>query len=663
MNYFVLSLGLTIAICLFICINTFRKRKEKGFMAIFWIMAGIAWWSFCYILEIVTKSFEAKFFWYRMEYIAISTIPLLWLIFSLEYAGLDRQYIKKRIWPLLSIPLATMFLVWTNSAHNLFIRDVALSLDGPVSVIIKSNAMGYWFSVSMAYLFMSAGTFILIRSVFYLPSVYGKQGLIFIIGAFIPLIVNIIYLLEINPFAPFDMTPTAFSFSGLILVWGLLGLKSFSLVPLARDKVFHYIDNGVLIVDANHRIADLNKTMQEILESEPQDLIGHDVFAFFHSAQININRKDFQERSKKEILIHHGSKKYYTVSIIKMVKETEPPSGYILVFRDVTKSKKAAKAISDYNRKIIKLNNASRELSGCRTRDEVFRKTAEHAHRIIGFEHCSFFKIHHPDLRNHYHSSAAIKNFAAEKDFLKELADSASQKESAAFFEAECCEVRYHILRILLGESFLAVFYSEDKKIFTKENISVCQLLLEHSLEALRNMDFLKKLHEAAEKDSLTGAYNRRYFNKIIPKEISRAKRYDYPITFVMADVDRFKEINDRFGHQAGDEVLKEVARKIHAKIRKEDTLIRYGGDEFLIVLPHADISNIGYFIDRIKRSVDGIPISEKRIDFTTSLSTGIAIWEPSDKRGIEETLHIADAKMYESKKIKRSSPLDSFDD
>ncbi len=131
------------------------------------------------------------------------------------------------------------------------------------------------------------------------------------------------------------------------------------------------------------------------------------------------------------------------------------------------------------------------------------------------------------------------------------------------------------------------------------------KLLLGHIAGALKRISLQKSLREQAEKDSLTGVYNRRYFNNFIDREIERSKRYKYFITFIMIDIDRFKEINDRFGHQMGDEVLKGIGHILEAQIRKIDTLVRYGGDEFLIVLPEADDKNINGFISRLKKTVN----------------------------------------------------------
>jgi diguanylate cyclase (GGDEF)-like protein/PAS domain S-box-containing protein len=659
MNYYVLSLFIATAVCIFLCVKTFRNRKIRGSITMFWTMAAVAWISFSYILEIVSTTFAQKLFWYKMEYSAIPFIPLLWLIFSLQYADMDKRTVKKKVMPLLALPVLVSLLVWTNDYHHLFIRDLTISSGSPVEVIVKTNWIGYWANVVFSYTFLLIGTILLMRSVFAMYSKYFKQGFIFILGVMIPLFLNVLYLFGINPLAPFDLTPIAFTLSGAILVWGLFRLRFFSLVPFAREKVFDYMDAGVLIIDSNETVVDLNQSIKKIFRTDALPCIGRNVFDLFQTCGISIKRDLLDGKTKKEICLENGERKYYLISTSRIEKEKDELSGHIIVFSDITKSKKASMAISAYNKKIIKLNHAARELGICKTSDEVFRKTAEYAFKILDLKHCSFFLVDHPYLLNKYNSSPRMKRYARNQDFTQKLRTFSGQNNAQISihtycFEGESCS----ILKMILSRPILAVFYHVDKKAFTKENIGLCQLLLGHSLESLKSIEFLKKLHDQAEKDSLTGAYNRRYFNTLIKKEMSRAKRYDYPIALVMADINRFKEINDRFGHQAGDDVLKETAKQIKERIRKEDTLIRYGGDEFLIVLPQAEGNSIREVTKRICQAVDGCKSPNACIDFSIGLSIGVAIWKPSEKKEIEEILNIADMQMYKNKKLSRQKVL-----
>jgi diguanylate cyclase (GGDEF)-like protein len=109
-----------------------------------------------------------------------------------------------------------------------------------------------------------------------------------------------------------------------------------------------------------------------------------------------------------------------------------------------------------------------------------------------------------------------------------------------------------------------------------------------------------EEFERLAQRDSLTGLFNRRFAEGRLASEAARSARYGHPLTVVSFDLDKFKQINDTYGHPAGDEVLKEFARRLESAIRKSDTAVRMGGDEFLILLPECDTSQVQAFVDRL---------------------------------------------------------------
>lgn len=157
------------------------------------------------------------------------------------------------------------------------------------------------------------------------------------------------------------------------------------------------------------------------------------------------------------------------------------------------------------------------------------------------------------------------------------------------------------------------------------------------------------QLAEQARKDELTGLYNRRFFAEFIEKEAARGARHDHPIGLLMIDVDRFKQINDRYGHQQGDAVLKGIARLLLATVRSSDLVIRYGGDEFLIVL-----SETGESVDetaaRVRAAVRNNRELHQMVDFDVSISVGSVFWRPELDMPIAEALALADGRMYDDK-------------
>ena len=114
----------------------------------------------------------------------------------------------------------------------------------------------------------------------------------------------------------------------------------------------------------------------------------------------------------------------------------------------------------------------------------------------------------------------------------------------------------------------------------------------------------IKQLQALVIKDGLTGLYNSRYIKEILHNEIYRAKRYDRPLSLLLIDVDDFKKINDKQGHLVGDKVLKRIADILKRKLRKSDKVGRYGGDEFLIILPETTKVQAG----KIAKELMGYP-------------------------------------------------------
>lgn len=151
------------------------------------------------------------------------------------------------------------------------------------------------------------------------------------------------------------------------------------------------------------------------------------------------------------------------------------------------------------------------------------------------------------------------------------------------------------------------------------------------------------KIKFYSERDSLTGLYNRRFAISVFPKMLSSVDSKNQKLSILLLDCDKFKVINDTYGHTQGDQVLAEVAALLMMKIKHGDVAVRWGGDEFLLIAPNTDEAKVKIIIDRLNKELG--MVSEK-LQIDISVSSGFAVY-PTEAQTLEELIQAADTKLY----------------
>jgi diguanylate cyclase (GGDEF)-like protein len=154
--------------------------------------------------------------------------------------------------------------------------------------------------------------------------------------------------------------------------------------------------------------------------------------------------------------------------------------------------------------------------------------------------------------------------------------------------------------------------------------------------------------------DPLTEVYNRRSLDAMAANYMKRAKRQGKPLSFMLIDLDRFKEVNSRFGHLTGDMVIAEIAGLLTAVVRGADAVIRYGGDEFLIILADAPLEGAKVVAGRVTKSLEEWNRAGHLPDYEMGLSIGLAQWFAD--RNLDEVMNEADRKMYSAKRFRQAA-------
>lgn len=154
--------------------------------------------------------------------------------------------------------------------------------------------------------------------------------------------------------------------------------------------------------------------------------------------------------------------------------------------------------------------------------------------------------------------------------------------------------------------------------------------------------------------DGLTQIYNKRYFQEVLDREISRSQRYERELSLIMFDIDHFKHVNDAYGHLAGDYVLKHLASVIKGRIRREDIMARYGGEEFAIILPEIDHEHALVFAEKIRQLVERTRFEFEETEIPLTISIGVTT-STAELRSTEEFIKLADDRLYEAKRAGRN--------
>jgi diguanylate cyclase (GGDEF)-like protein/PAS domain S-box-containing protein len=517
------------AAALLIAILLVRRPAAPGERALIAMLFLLAVWSFGYAMITLVPEMEAKRFWLKFENIGILTVPVVWFLFTVQYARLDRWLNRFTGGLLFMVPAISLVILSSDSWFHVYytnLRSISESI-GPLVI-----GRGSWYIVALvnSYIFNLMGMAVLTWCAVQYRDLYRRQTYALIGAVLAPLLVNVFYQLAPIMLPAFstrvDLTPISFTLSAALIAFGVFGLRIFDLIPIARYTVLEHIPELVLVVDAQNRILDANSVVQKIIDQRMDDLLGKHLSDVFRSWPDLLDRYLKANEVHEEIQIPGDPERTFELIISGLYNRFNALEGRVIVAHDITDQKR---------------------------------------------------------LQN----------------------------------DLQCANDR---LKLQLAE-----------------------------IEELR-----AKLQEQAIRDPLTNVYNRRYMAEFLDQEIARAAREEYSVSVAIMDMDNFKQFNDTYGHKCGDVVLQAFADFLVGHTRRSDVVCRYGGEEFVILMPNASLPMSYTRVETWRQDFSESAIPYEDLKFSTTFSAGVATFPEHGLTG-EEILQAADEALYRSKNSGRN--------
>jgi PAS domain S-box-containing protein len=332
---------LALLIAFYLIIRGLHHRSNPIAITFTVLMSALAWWSLAVVFEHASMDLAVKIIWIKMSYFGIVILPPAWLIFTVQYADRSKWLTRRTLTILAILPITTLIMVWTNDSYHLMWKDIWIdtSLSYPLDAVTHNT--GFWIQAMYSYLLILLGTITLLSVFLHSTTTYRKQVGIMLLGTAIPWIANFVFIFGIGPFSVVDPTPLAFALTGASFLWGLSRFQLLNVMPIAHEAIFKNISDGVIVLDTQNRIVELNPVAQRIIERKRSDIIGKTYNKVLPGQAGLLPLTPGTSDEQATIALGEGQTlRYYGVSISPMYTKNQF-SGRLILMHDDTERAKA----------------------------------------------------------------------------------------------------------------------------------------------------------------------------------------------------------------------------------------------------------------------------------------------------------------------------------
>lgn len=411
-----------------------RHRNIRGALPFGICMLLTALWAAGYALEVAGADAQTVLIWLKVQSACYSLNPVIWLIMVFYFIERDRWINRRNILLLLVLPVLTVVVAWMNELHGWMWQSIRPDLSGAYPSFAKTFGTWFWVIAAYSYALNIISELLLAVSLRRKSALYREQAFALFVGLALLFAANALYIFRISPFDQFDPTLTAAGVSGIIIAWGIFRYRLFDIVPVARENIMENMADGLIVLDAQNRIADMNQTAKSIFGNPSMKAIGQKAKSLLEKRPAGAGF--YETNLPKELTIdREGETKTYEISYLPLTDRQKKQNGLSVIFHDVTEKRKLIEqqkelALSLERERLVRdlHDNLGQVFSFINVQAQAIQYELENAGVSVAAKKLDRLieaaQSAHQEIRTYIQS---IKNTADKKDFISELKNELEQ--------------------------------------------------------------------------------------------------------------------------------------------------------------------------------------------------------------------------------------------
>ncbi|MCW5887468.1 MAG: diguanylate cyclase [Anaerolineales bacterium] len=315
-----------------VALTNWRQQAYRGGRALMVLLLGLSWWSLTYALFWLRLPGPTPFFWLDLTYIGVLSVPTALFCFALQFTGHGRYLNGLSFLLLITIPLLTLVLLWTDPLHGVFFAGKRVTGQG----VIFDGGFGFYANLVYGYGLILVAIGFLLRALVTSRGLYRNQILAVLIGLAIPLVVNVASVAGLAPFPNLDLTPFTFTLTGIIFAYAIFRLGLLDIVPIARHTLVEQMSDSLVVLDARDRLVDYNPAARQLLGLGDEVPIGRSGAELF-GAWPQLAALLLQMRPASQELAWPGQPaRTIELHVVPLYDQTGGFEGRLIVMRDIS---------------------------------------------------------------------------------------------------------------------------------------------------------------------------------------------------------------------------------------------------------------------------------------------------------------------------------------